>query len=108
MTLRNMGMEDSYMDRSKRIFLSILFLGIVLILLIVLERTLPASAGKPSQQTEQYCLGCHGKPDLSSSLARGEKPSLKMSADMEAGSVHSPVGIEGEACHTPIKMYPRP
>ena len=41
-------------------------------------------------------------------LPSGEKLSLYISPDMLSTSVHSPAGIECEACHTDIKTYPHP
>jgi len=72
----------------------------------------PQSAGRvfdpPAQQTEQYCLTCHGNPDLKITLPSGEELSLYISADHLKSSVHSPAGIECEACHTNIKTFPHP
>lgn len=73
--------------------------------------TPPASMGVadgPTQQTENYCLSCHGDPKLSLTLPGGETLSLYISTDTLAKSVHSPLGIECEACHTNIKTYPHP
>lgn len=67
-----------------------------------------ARADKPIQQTEEYCLSCHGNPDLSMTLPDGEVLSLFVSRDTLDRSIHSPLGIECEACHTDIKTYPHP
>lgn len=67
-----------------------------------------AQADIPAQQTETYCLSCHNKPDLSLTLPSGEVLSLYISPEMLNSSVHSPAGIECEACHTNIKTYPHP
>ncbi len=66
------------------------------------------SAAPPAQQTEQYCLSCHGKPDLKMTLPSGEELSLYISPDQLKSSAHSPAGIECEACHTNITTYPHP
>lgn len=80
-----------------------------------LTLSLPASAAPlgvarvvepPTQQTEQYCLSCHGDPNLKMTLPSGEELSLYISSEHLQSSVHSPAGIECEACHTDIKTYP--
>ena len=65
-------------------------------------------AGEPNQETEAYCLSCHNNPDLSMTLPSGEILSLYVSPEVLQTSVHSPAGIECEACHTEIKTYPHP
>jgi len=67
-----------------------------------------ARASVPNQETEAYCLGCHGNPDAKMVLPSGEELSLYISADDLTHSIHSPLGIECEACHTEIKTYPHP
>ena len=61
-----------------------------------------------AQETEAYCLGCHADPTLSLTLPSGEVLSLYIDPLQLAGSVHSPQGIECEACHTAITTYPHP
>jgi predicted CXXCH cytochrome family protein len=78
----------------------------VLVLLLSLWLVSPAKAGKPAQETEKYCLSCHGNPDLSMTLPGGETLSLYVSQDVIGHSVHSPLGIECEACHNNISTYP--
>ena len=68
----------------------------------------PAGASRPAQETEKYCLSCHGDPKLSTTLPDGEILSLYVSQDVLSHSVHSPLGIECEACHTGISTYPHP
>jgi predicted CXXCH cytochrome family protein len=65
-------------------------------------------ADLPAQQTETYCLSCHNDPKLSMTLPSGESLSLYVSPETLSSSVHSPAGIECEACHTDIKSYPHP
>jgi predicted CXXCH cytochrome family protein len=65
-------------------------------------------AEEPFQETEAYCLSCHSDPDLSMTLPSGEILSLYISPETLQASVHSPAGIECEACHTEIKTYPHP
>ena len=68
----------------------------------------PARAADQDQQTEEYCLGCHSKPDLKMTLPSGEELSLYIDTSQLQTSVHSPNGIECEACHTNITTYPHP
>jgi predicted CXXCH cytochrome family protein len=77
-----------------------------LILLLSLLLVSPARAERPAQETEKYCLSCHGNPNLSMTLPSGETLSLYVSQDVIGHSVHSPLGIECEACHTGISAYP--
>lgn len=93
-----------------------IIVGIVAVL-IVLALSAPVSAAPVAsridpaplaQETETYCLSCHGNPDLSLTLPSGEKLSLYVDTNKLSASVHSPAGIECEACHTTIKTYPHP
>ena len=68
----------------------------------------PSQASEPKQQTEEYCLGCHGNPELKMTLPSGEELPLYIDTSKLASSVHSPNGIECEACHTNITTYPHP
>jgi predicted CXXCH cytochrome family protein len=80
----------------------------MLALLLGISLTTRASAGQPAQETEKYCLSCHGNPDLHMTLPSGETLSLYVSQDVIKDSVHSPLGIECEACHTNLSTYPHP
>jgi predicted CXXCH cytochrome family protein len=80
--------------------------GIVLLLSLFVVP--PAVAEPPSQETEKYCLSCHGNQDLSMTLPSGEELSLYVSEDDLDHSVHSSKGIECEACHNNIKEFPHP
>ena len=91
--------------------LPVLILNTALVVITCVGITLtvrPVQAAEPSQKTEQYCLSCHNDPNLSMTLPDGEKLSLYISPDKLAKSVHSPLGIECEACHTEITTYPHP
>lgn len=79
-----------------------------LVLLISFLLVSPAKAVQPTQETEKYCLSCHGDENLNITLPNGEKLSLFVSQDVLNHSVHSPLGIECEACHTGITTYPHP
>ncbi len=98
------------MVRPKR-WLPFVVIGAVAII-IAFMLNVPANAAPigvpPDQQTEQYCLSCHGQSDLKMTLPSGEVVSLYISPERLAASVHSPQGIECEACHTSIKTYPHP
>lgn len=84
------------------IFAALLFIG------SILAQPSPASADQPEQETEAYCLSCHANPKLAITLPSGEELSLYVSPEMLQESIHSPTGIECEACHTEIKTYPHP
>jgi predicted CXXCH cytochrome family protein len=85
-----------------------IFLVLSFILLACLFWAIPTKADEPKQQTEEYCLSCHSNPDLSMTLPNGDVLSLYLSSEELQNSVHSPIGIECEACHTNITTYPHP
>lgn len=68
----------------------------------------PVGAEPPTQETEKFCLSCHGDSSLSMNLPSGEVLSLYIAQDDLRHSVHSSVGIECEACHNDISEYPHP
>jgi predicted CXXCH cytochrome family protein len=84
--------------------------GLILLAAAVvwLARPGAARAQEGDQGTEAYCLSCHNNPDLSMTLPSGEEVSLYISPETLANSIHSPLGIECEACHTNITTYPHP
>ena len=94
-------------DRSLGIIL-VGTLAVFLALAAMLALTAPAQAEGPAQQTEAYCLSCHNNPNLTMTLPSGETLSLYISPEQLKESVHSPAGIECEACHTQITTYPHP
>jgi predicted CXXCH cytochrome family protein len=67
-----------------------------------------AQADQERQTTESYCLSCHNDPGLEMQLPSGETLSLYIDPDSLTHSIHSPIGIECEACHTDIQSYPHP
>jgi predicted CXXCH cytochrome family protein len=80
-----------------------------LLLTAILFLPTPALAFEPNQQaSEDYCLSCHGNPDLSLTFPNGEELSLFVSAEQLNQSLHSPLGISCQACHTTITAYPHP
>jgi predicted CXXCH cytochrome family protein len=84
----------------------ILVIGFTCLLSLLLFA--PARASEKDQQTEEYCLSCHSNPDLKMTLPSGEQLSLYIDDEQLQISVHSPNGIECEACHTNITSYPHP
>jgi predicted CXXCH cytochrome family protein len=60
------------------------------------------------QETDEYCLTCHGNPDLSMTLPSGEALPLYVSPDGFHQSVHGAIGIDCQVCHTGITTYPHP
>ncbi len=78
------------------------------VLLLSFMLVLPAGAQPPTQETEKYCLTCHGDSNLSMTLPSGEVLSLYISQEKLDHSVHSSKGIECEACHNDITTYPHP
>ena len=96
------------MSKHRTIHLLLIALACCLVLLAGVLLVTPARADAPNQQTETYCLSCHSNPDLTMTLPSGETLSLYVDAAVLAQSVHSPLGIECEACHTDITTYPHP
>jgi predicted CXXCH cytochrome family protein len=84
----------------------VLFTGVILLFSLLWFS--PSQASQPKQQTEEYCLSCHSNPDLQMTLPSGEQLPLYINPDQLKTSVHSPNGIECEACHTDITTYPHP
>jgi nitrate/TMAO reductase-like tetraheme cytochrome c subunit len=80
----------------------------VLVLLLAAILTSPAQADQSYQETDEYCLSCHGKSELSMTLPDGETLSLYIPPDKLLNSVHGKEGIECGACHTQITTYPHP
>jgi predicted CXXCH cytochrome family protein len=78
------------------------------VLLVSFIAAFPVHAEPPGQETEKYCLSCHGDPTLSMTLPSGEELSLYVSQEHLDRSVHSNKGIECEACHNNITTYPHP
>lgn len=96
------------MREAKRLWLNSIALAGCLVVVLAAVLTYPVLADQPHQETEKYCLSCHSNPELKMTLPSGEEVSLYISTDDLKDSVHSPVGIECEACHTEIKTYPHP
>jgi predicted CXXCH cytochrome family protein len=92
--------------KTHRMIAAILSVGFIL--LGSFSTFFSAWAGQEKQSTESYCLSCHNNPELEMQLPSGETLSLYVDADSLAHSIHSPIGIECEACHTDIQSYPHP
>jgi hypothetical protein len=88
--------------------LPVVFLLPGVIILVSLFWFTTSQASERNQQTEAYCLSCHSNPDLEMTLPSGEVLPLYIDPEKLPGSVHSPNGIECEACHTEITTYPHP
>lgn len=56
----------------------------------------------------EYCLGCHGKPDQKMTLPSGEELYLTVNPDTYYNSVHGKAGYACVQCHTDITSYPHP
>jgi predicted CXXCH cytochrome family protein len=82
--------------------------GTLALLISVSLSVSPVNAKPRFQETEKYCLSCHGDSSLSMTLPSGETLSLYVAQDDLDHSVHSTVGIECEACHNNITEYPHP
>src|SRR5512135_419727 len=91
---------------SKKLPIILLISGLMILGSMLINT--PSRASESNQQTEEYCLSCHSKPDLKMTLPSGEDVSLYVDPSQLATSVHSPNGIECEACHTNITTYPHP
>jgi len=97
MTMRNLQRQAPW-----------LILAGVIVLLFSFFTVFPVNARPAAQETEKYCLSCHGDSTLSMTLPSGEEVSLYVSQDELDHSVHSNKGIECEACHNNISTYPHP
>jgi predicted CXXCH cytochrome family protein len=85
------------------------FLALILITAwLVTVASLFGVATARAQETSEYCLSCHGKPEASMTLPSGETLSLYISPEMLQSSAHAKVGIECRACHANIQTYPHP
>lgn len=97
MTMRNLQRQAPW-----------LILAGVGVLLFSFLTVFPVNARPVAQETEKFCLSCHGDSTLSMTLPSGEEVSLYVSQDELDHSVHSNKGIECEACHNNISGYPHP
>jgi len=82
----------------------------VIALAIAAALSLPdfAQAQEGVQTTQEYCLSCHGNPDLSITLPSGEELPLYIPSEILERDAHNQVGIECHACHDNITTYPHP
>lgn len=105
----NSGKEIWRMALSRikiRVVFGLLAAGFVLVASSFLFSS--ARADRQQQNMEKYCLSCHGDSKLVKKLPSGETLSLYLNPDLLAHSVHSPIGIECQACHSDIQEYPHP
>jgi predicted CXXCH cytochrome family protein len=96
------------MSNHRSLHLLLIALACCLVLLTGVLLVTPARADAPGQQTEEYCLSCHNDPGLAMTLPSGETLPLYVDSAVLEQSIHSPLGIECEACHTEITTYPHP
>jgi predicted CXXCH cytochrome family protein len=83
--------------------------GALTVLISLVLVVFPASAQPPVQETEKFCLDCHGDPTIKPiTLPSGEELSLYIEPEGLHNSVHRAVGIECEACHNNISGVPHP
>lgn len=68
----------------------------------------PKTAPPPQGVSNDYCLGCHGKPDQLSTLPSGEVLYLTIDPALYATSAHGAGGYACVQCHTSITTYPHP
>jgi predicted CXXCH cytochrome family protein len=85
-----------------------IILATIIVMIASLAIVFSARADILHQETENYCLSCHDNPDISMTLPDGEVLSLYIDPLKLEDSLHSPLGIECEACHTNITSYPHP
>jgi hypothetical protein len=97
------------MARDKLILRSFLLPTLLLGLFAFVLITPPVvGADNPEQGTQEYCLSCHAKPSLQTTLPSGEELSLYVSPEIIQSSVHYQAGIECVGCHSDIREYPHP
>jgi len=95
----------------------------VLALAAIIAAFLPAASARaevkplanPEYQAVQLaeipdatCLGCHGKPGLTTSLPGGDVLSISIDANIYTTSVHGSQGMSCSSCHQDITGYPHP
>ncbi len=103
-----------FMERFKW---SLILAGLGLLLLTVASSTSPAEAAngtRPLSQavqidsTNDYCLGCHNRADLTKTLPSGETLSLYVDPDLFDHGIHNQQNIACVDCHTGITAFPHP
>ncbi len=70
-----------------------------------------AQPAKPAAQpgvSNDYCLGCHGKPNQLRTLPSGELQYMSIDPAGYAASVHGSGGYACVQCHPTIREYPHP
>jgi hypothetical protein len=78
----------------------------VFVLLLSLLLVSPANADRPAQETEKYCLSCHGNPELSMTLPSGESLSLYVSEDVMAIQSIAPWELNARPAITISRLIP--
>ncbi len=94
--------------------LALIALGLVLILAAAAAFVFPADAARGHQPALQdkpsndYCLSCHSKPGMTSTLPNGEILPLTIDSETFKHSVHSGENLACVDCHTNISTFPHP
>lgn len=83
---------------------------IAAVALVWLGAGVPRAAAAPREQgvSNDYCLGCHGRPGQTRTLPSGELQYMTIDPDGYAASVHGSGGYACVQCHTTIREYPHP
>ena len=74
--------------------------------LVLLALPTDAADNKASPPAGQRCLGCHGSPGMTKTLADGDKLSLQVDGKAFANSVHANIGCAG--CHSDVNLASHP
>lgn len=94
--------------RRLSLYLGFISLAAVLLVAVFLAFGSAQAQDDTTRKTEEYCLSCHGNPDLKITLPNGDDLSLYISQEKLNQSTHHAMGIECVACHTDITTYPHP
>ncbi len=91
-----------------------LIMGASLVLIAVAAQVSPAGAAHSPQATPQgkltneFCLSCHAKEGMATTLPGGDSLSLTIDSEAFKHGVHNEENIACVDCHTNISAYPHP
>jgi cytochrome c7-like protein len=88
--------------------LSLALVAAALVFAIPRASAAPTAAPLAVGVSNDYCLGCHSKPDQVKTLPNGETLYLTIDPALWAASVHGAGGYACVQCHTGITTYPHP